>query len=273
MANEHHIETFDLASFFHLHDLNRDGVWDKEEIEAVYGAHHIYNKKLSKDDEEHKRKADEIVNTVLSIFDKDGDGKISQAELEAGGLAALPSFPGTEGHHYDVESEFFLHHEEQYHNTPETQTDESYTHPEDLEHFAHHEAIERKEAEKEAVYQGVSVEDVISQHEHDGELIPKPKEEGQVPLNGDGGVPHPHEDFAAISRIMEKPSKPDYTRVASPDPIDAFRNAKKQSQAQEEWGQGSSGYKTPKTPAEKMRKNVPYKERMQYKFKRSWGDF
>jgi hypothetical protein len=26
----------------------RDGFWDKEEIEAVYGAHHIYNKKKSK---------------------------------------------------------------------------------------------------------------------------------------------------------------------------------------------------------------------------------
>lgn len=29
----------------------------------------------------------------------------------------------------------FLHHEELYHSTPETQTDESYNHPEDLEHF------------------------------------------------------------------------------------------------------------------------------------------
>jgi hypothetical protein len=29
-------------------------------------------------------------------------------------------------------AEFFLHHEEMYHNTPETQTDESYNHPEDM---------------------------------------------------------------------------------------------------------------------------------------------
>jgi hypothetical protein len=27
---------------------DRDGVWDKEEIEAVYGVHHVYNKKKSK---------------------------------------------------------------------------------------------------------------------------------------------------------------------------------------------------------------------------------
>lgn len=28
MASEHHIGAFDLGSFFSLHDLNRDGVWD-----------------------------------------------------------------------------------------------------------------------------------------------------------------------------------------------------------------------------------------------------
>lgn len=28
MATEHHIGAFDLGSFFSLHDLNRDGVWD-----------------------------------------------------------------------------------------------------------------------------------------------------------------------------------------------------------------------------------------------------
>ena len=48
---------------------------------------------------------------------------------------------------------------EQYHSTPETQTDESYTHPEDIEHFAHHEEIERQEAEREARFQGISVEE------------------------------------------------------------------------------------------------------------------
>jgi Ca2+-binding EF-hand superfamily protein len=44
------------------------------------------------------------VNTVLSVIDKDNDGKISQGELQDAGLAALPNFADTEGHHYDVES-------------------------------------------------------------------------------------------------------------------------------------------------------------------------
>ncbi len=50
---------------------------------------------------------------------------------------------------------------EKYHSTPETQTDESYIHPEDIEHFSHHEKIERVEAERLAKFQGISVEDVL----------------------------------------------------------------------------------------------------------------
>ena len=40
MHTEHHIDSFDLESFFKLHDLNLDSYWDRAEIEAVYGLHH-----------------------------------------------------------------------------------------------------------------------------------------------------------------------------------------------------------------------------------------
>ncbi|EIN14359.1 precursor to secretory protein Ssp120 [Punctularia strigosozonata HHB-11173 SS5] len=282
MSTEHHIDTFDLGSFFHLHDLNRDGFWDKEEIEAIYGVHHVYNRKKSKDEEEHQRKADHIVNTVLAAVDKDKDGKISREEFEKAGLDALPNFEelGAEGHHYDVESEFFLHHEEIYHNTPETQTDESYTHPEDLEHFAHHEEIERKEAEKEAAYQGISVEEAIAQHE-EHEAPPPSQPDSQVPLADDvpaGNIAPapPHDDQQLSDQPLKEPPLPKVTRVTPPekmDPVERYREAKKASGEQEGWGQGNSGYKAPKTPTERMRKNLPYKERMQYKFKKQWGDF
>lgn len=39
MHTEHHIDSFDLPSFFKLHDLNMDGFWDVNEIKAVYGLH------------------------------------------------------------------------------------------------------------------------------------------------------------------------------------------------------------------------------------------
>ncbi|KAI6154001.1 hypothetical protein BKA82DRAFT_4096362 [Pisolithus tinctorius] len=249
MATEHHIDSFDLESFFQLHDLDQNGVWDREEIEAIYGVHHVYSQKKSKDEIEHKEKADYIVETVLKALDKNGDGKVTPEEFAAAGLKGLPAFDnmGAEGHHYDVESEFFLHHEEQYHSTPETQTEESYNHPEDREHFSHHEAIERQEYEREARYQGISVEEAMQAHE-------------QVP----------------IRQPAESAPRPKITRGVPPekqDPSVRFKDINKESATQSEWGTGDQGYKQPKSPAERLRKNTPYKERIQYKFRRSWGDF
>jgi len=160
---------------------------------------------------------------------------------------------GAEGHHYDIESEFFLHHEEEFHSTPETQTDESYTHPEDLEHFAHHEEIERKEAVKEAAYQGITVEEALQSHEQ------PPQEHAPAPSEGEGTP-------------AEGSAKPKVTRVTPPekqDPSIKFKNAKNEADRKGEWGTGSDGYKSPTNAGDKMRKNLPYK----YKFRRNWGDF
>ncbi|KAL0571219.1 hypothetical protein V5O48_010742 [Marasmius crinis-equi] len=261
MAKEHHIDSFDLRSFFQLHDLNRDGSWDKEEIEAVYGVHHVYSQKKSKDDIEHQKKADEIVKEVLRILDANKDGRVTVEEFETVGLDGLPNFDhlGAEGHHYDVESEFFLHHEEEFHSTPETQTDESYVHPEDIEHFAQHESIERKEAEREAKYRGIAVEEVIKQqeeaeqHAHDvptgrGEELPKPV-----------AADHPHGEQIEEQKGPEEPStasNPRVTRVAPPekqDPAVRFRNAKAEAERKGEWGSGEAGYQRPVKAEDKMR--------------------
>ncbi|KAF4573416.1 hypothetical protein EYR36_007931 [Pleurotus pulmonarius] len=275
MSSEHHIDSFDIRSFFQLHDLNRDGMWDKEEIEAVYGVHHVYSQKKSKDDIEHQEKAEQIVKTVLARIDANNDGVITAEELVAVGLDGLPNFDnlGAEGHHYDVESEFFLHHEEMYHSTPETQTDESYNHPEDLEHFAQHESIERKEAEKEAKFQGISVEEVLKSHE---EHAPDGAAPVNPPVPGEGQHvfdEHPPNDHVPPPAPADPPH-PKYTRAASQDPTTKYKEAERASNQKAEWGQGPDGYKPPVNPADKLRRNVPYKkERMQYKFRRNWGDF
>jgi len=284
MASEHHIDSFDLRSFFQLHDLNRDGFWDREEVEAIYGVHHVYSQKKSKDDEEHQKKADHISGVVLNLLDKNKDGKVSPEEFEAIGLDGLPNFDsmGAEGHHYDIESEFFLHHEEEFHSTPETQTDESYTHPEDLEHFAHHEEIERKEAVKEAAYQGISVEEALHAHDPPQEHAPAPTEEGETVQTPEelaqhpAAVPHPHDEQAVLEPLVEPPSpespKPKVTRVPPPEkqePSIKYKGAKSEGDRKGEWGTGQEGYKPPTNPSDKMRKNLPYK----YKFKRNWGDF
>jgi len=273
MATEHHIDSFDLKSFFQLHDLNRDGFWDREEIEAIYGVHHIYSQKKSKDDIEHQKKADHIVATVLKLLDKDQDGKVTPEEFESVGYKGLPNFDdmGAEGHHYDVESEFFLHHEEEFHSTPETQTDESYNHPEDIEHFAQHEAIELREAEKEAMFQGITVAEALKQHEpvEADPAHPPPETDPQFVVQSGNG-----ENAGAI---LEEPSlvvppKPKVTRMTPPekqDPAIKFKDVGKEAAGQAEWGSGEAGYKPPSSPSDKMRKNLPYK----YKFRRNWGDF
>ncbi|KAF8633542.1 hypothetical protein AX15_001345 [Amanita polypyramis BW_CC] len=256
MSSEHHIDTFDVGSFLQLHDLNRNGFWERDEIEAIYGVHHVYSQKKSTDEEEHQRKADSVVEGVLTVYDLDKDGRISLEELEKIGLNKMPNYDnlGAEGHHYDVESEFFLHHEEKYHSTPETQTDESYNHPEDLAHFAHHEKIERDEVERLAKFQGISVEEVL-------------KYQGQPPA--EQASDDPQSSTAA--------SRPRITRVTPPerqDPNIRFKGAEEEAKKKGEWGAGDSGYMAPRDASDRMRKNLPYKNRrMQYKFRRNWGDF
>jgi hypothetical protein len=55
----------------------------------------------------------------------------------------------------DEESEYFVHHEEIYHNTPESQKDSAYTHKEDIEHFKHHERLEKEEEDRERHAEGL----------------------------------------------------------------------------------------------------------------------
>ncbi|SJX66296.1 related to SSP120-secretory protein [Sporisorium reilianum f. sp. reilianum] len=159
MRTEHHINAFNLGSAFALHDLDRNGVLDRSEIEAIYGVHHSESKKHSETHEVHDEKADKIVGAVLRAMDTNGDELITKKEFIDAGPNGLPIFPeyniGSLGHHYDEESEFFVHHEELYHNTPETQTDDAYNHKEDLEHFAHHDQIEKEEEQRERKAEGL----------------------------------------------------------------------------------------------------------------------
>ena len=141
---------------------------------------------------------------------------------------------------------------EEFHSTPETQTDESYNHPEDIEHFAAHEAIERIEAEKEAKYQGISVDEALAQHEpQEGKDTAPPETDPQFVAQPGGGEP----------AKVQSPN-PKVTRLTPPEkqePAVKYREASKQRGNQAEWGAGDDGYKPPRSPSDKMRKNLPYK--------------
>jgi len=253
MRREHHIDSFDLASFFKLHDLNNDGRWDKDEIEAVYGMHHEYSKALSPDEQVQKQRAEAVVKAVLAKIDTDKNGFIDQKEFEAAGWPGLETFKdvGADGHHYDVESEFFLHHEEVFHNTADTQVDEAYVHAEDLEHFSRHEAIELEEENKERKYKGLPEIKNIKEASPD-----------------DTDPPVAGSERPSDSPRAQKP----ITRETPPEkqpPSLKYKDAPAQAKEKPNWGEGEAGYKRPKNAADKLRKNMPYK----YRFRRSWGDF
>jgi nucleobindin len=130
---------------------------------------------------------------------------------------------------------------EQYHSTPETQEPSAYNHVEDLEHFSHHDAIEFQEAEREAIFQGISVEEALAQHAEPAPSEEPPADQAKV-------------DEPEVSKKFERQIPPEQQ-----DPAIRFRKAKAESEAHGEWGAGESGYKAPNTPSEKMRKNLPYK--------------
>jgi len=282
MQREHHIDAFDLDSFFALHDLNSDGMWTPDEIEAIYGVHHPYSAKYDPDEEKRKVTAKTIVDAVLKLVDKNGDGVISMAEFQEVGLDGLPDYTGlgAEGHHYDVESEFFLHHEEIYHSTPETQTDESYNHPEDQAHFEHHETIELDEENKERAYQGLDpLKELPEDHDHDGEGGSAASEE-KTPLEEaeeieaikaqDPNRITPMDGEGHIVPEVDRPN-PRYTRQRKPNEAEAEEVLKAAREAKEQpgYGEGPDGYQRPRTKGDRARRNMPYK----YKFRRSWGDF
>ena len=230
------------------------------------------------------------MNTVLEKLDKNKDGKISMDEFLAVGLDGLPNFDdlGAEGHHYDVESGalqilrcrliidavftqssscitkvsnpsqynrctgYMRIIAEEFHSTPETQTDDSYTHPEDLEHFAQHEKIEREEAEREARFQGISVEEALKQHEPHPEDN-KAQQPVQVPSNADSeaAAQDPALEDPALQPAKPGPVLPKFTRSKQEDddPAVRYQNAKANGQ----WGEGDHGYAPPKLPSDRLK--------------------
>ena len=76
MHTEHHIDSFDLESFFKLHDLNMDGQWDEAEIRAVYGLNHHRIGESVGEMEAKKARARGIVEEVLKRLDTGEDGAL-----------------------------------------------------------------------------------------------------------------------------------------------------------------------------------------------------
>ncbi|TID25599.1 putative secretory pathway protein Ssp120 [Venturia nashicola] len=146
MSDEHHMQGFDAASFFKLHDFDNTGAWSPEDIRKMLG---LYDEST-----QHVSEADKVsaVDKVLSLYDADRSGTISFAEFtvaSAKGIT-LPDLGYGPGHHGDMEEEYELHHFEKYHSGDDVK-EEDLNHPEDIEHFRKHDEEERIQEEWEKI--------------------------------------------------------------------------------------------------------------------------
>ncbi|KAI9694051.1 MAG: hypothetical protein M1822_003322 [Bathelium mastoideum] len=143
MAEEHHMNGFDAGAFFNLHDYDNSGSWTPDDIRRTYGL----KDESTKDVPESKK--EEVVRTVLDLFDKDKSGSVSYAEFTVGDAHGiqLPDFGLGPGHHGDDEYEYEIHHFEKFHGADTTEED--LVHPEDIEHFRKHDQMEDAEHRQE----------------------------------------------------------------------------------------------------------------------------
>lgn len=95
-------------------------------------------------------KKEGVVNAIMSIFDIDRSGAITLEEFTSKWNQGerLPDFGMGPGHHGDDEYEYEIHHWEKYHSGDDVR-EEDLTHPEDIEHFAKHDEMERRREEWE----------------------------------------------------------------------------------------------------------------------------
>jgi hypothetical protein len=109
---EHHISTFDSASFFSLHDYDDNGSWDKGEILKTYGMDDPSAKDVPQE------KKDEVIREVMKLMDQNSNGIIERQEwmqfTGEGRKGTLPDFGLGPGHHWDIEMEYEIHHWELY---------------------------------------------------------------------------------------------------------------------------------------------------------------
>lgn len=88
MQEEHHIDTFDAASFFTIHDFDGRGSWTPDEIMRTYGLEDESMKHITDE------KKQEVVREVLKLVDANRNGVIERDEWmkfsEGGGK--LPDF-------------------------------------------------------------------------------------------------------------------------------------------------------------------------------------
>jgi hypothetical protein len=104
---EHHISSFDPASFFTLHDYDDNGFWDRSEILKTYGMDDPSAKDVAQE------KKEDLLKEIFKLMDRNENQVIERNEFivfTVGEGGTLPDFGLGPGHHWDMETEYEIHH-------------------------------------------------------------------------------------------------------------------------------------------------------------------
>jgi hypothetical protein len=132
-------------------------------------------------------------------------------------------------------------HEELYHNSEDTQTDESYTHPEDIKHFANHEKIEAEEEALALKAQGLPADPEIEKLRG-----ASPDEVAAAALGQEPPAKQAVFDAAERARLARA--------AAAQSQANKYRAAAAEASKRGPW---SEDFKRPRDKADKLRVGVP----------------
>lgn len=173
------------------------------------------------------------------------------------------------------------HHEEMYHNTPETQTEEAYTHPEDIAHFERHEDIERAEEDRLRKAQGlpptdpnIPLDEQTEQPDHDEKeaaLFEKQRAQALAQNGLEQQVFAQQQNQQGGDNSLSEEEKARLERNKQSN--EQSRKLKEISQKAAErgaWGDKGEGFRKPKDKIDRLREKIPYKYRVRSSF---FGEF
>lgn len=157
MLHEHQMEKYTPEQFFSLHDVQKKGFLDRNDILALYGLDRREvigtGDGMGQHDESEEIDSDlgnRVVNLIMRMLDVNDDNKVLKSEyLDFAKLGhKFPDLGVGVGHHSDFEKEYEIHHWNKYHKDNDEAV--KIVHKEDIEHeLLHHEhEIEHEEKEQ-----------------------------------------------------------------------------------------------------------------------------
>ncbi|CCF59992.1 hypothetical protein KAFR_0I02120 [Kazachstania africana CBS 2517] len=170
MKHEHQLDSYTPDLFFSLHDLNKKGYMDRNDILSLYGLNRdevigAGDGMGTHDDSEmiDELLANRVVDFIMQLLDVDDDSKIWKSEYIdfATRGSKFPDLGVGVGHHSDFEIEYEIHHWNKYHKDKDP--DVKIVHKEDIEHELLHHEHEVKHEEK--IQRGASRGTVITDDE------------------------------------------------------------------------------------------------------------